>query len=60
MVIELHEKKTGISVSNKDKIFTQALLLGDTKVEDYDIFMPEQYVDSQTDYEYKKFLMSCL
>ncbi len=46
-VIELYEKKTGIKVETKDKIFTIAMLENDVKADMYDEFDPERYISGE-------------
>ncbi len=46
-IIELYEKKTGIYISEKDKVFTIAMLENDVKSGDYDDFNIDAYISKQ-------------
>lgn len=48
-VIELYEEKTKILVSDKDKIFTIAILENDVKPDDHENFVIQDYIDQQED-----------
>lgn len=54
-VIRLWEKKVGINVDNKDKMFTLALLENDVKRDDFDNFKYLDYI-AEKEGEYKKHL----